>query len=57
MGRISGDNLLTAIYSSLYSAIFATAIYFITNKIYFFLNPQIMRERIKISRLQIKNNR
>ena len=50
LAEFSFSNLSIALFDGLYSAIFATIIYWISNKIYHFFNPQIIGEEIKFAK-------
>lgn len=51
MRRLSFSYAAPIFSSSIYNAIIGGTIYYLCNKIHFFLNPQLLRERIKIKAL------
>ncbi len=50
LAKFSFFNLSITVVDSLYSAVFATIIYWSINKIYHFFNPQISGEKIKFAK-------
>jgi len=48
--EVAVGNIQVLIANALYTAIFGTGIFYITNKIFHLLNPHIMRDRIKLGR-------
>ncbi len=51
MRSFSINYLVPIVVSSIMCAIVGGAIYWLCNKIYYFLNPQLMREKVKISNI------
>lgn len=50
MQQLSFSLLTPILVSSLYNAIIGGTIYYFCNKIYYFMNPQLLREKVKIGR-------